>query len=169
VNRISRVITALVVAAVACTGDDTPPQDTTFVPVLKLDTTRLRIAGRSDTISVRVELARTTEEKQLGLMERPSLAADAGMLFLYDSTQAPTTGFWMHRTRIPLDIAFIDSAGTIRSIQQMAPCASDIGGVCPTYPANAPYRFALEVNAGYFATHDIRVGDRVVLADTGGN
>jgi uncharacterized membrane protein (UPF0127 family) len=160
VIRFTFLVVALV--SIAACGKE----DTTFVPVLELDTTRLRIAGTRDTVAVRVELARTVEEKQLGLMERPSLAPDAGMLFLYDSTQASNTGFWMHRTRIPLDIAYIDSAGTIRSIQQMAPCASDIGGVCPTYPANAPYQFALEVNAGYFAKHGIGVGHRVVLADT---
>jgi uncharacterized membrane protein (UPF0127 family) len=166
VNRGALLVLALATSIAACGGDDTPAEDTTFAPVLRLDTTRLRIARASDTIAVTVELARTAEEKQLGLMERRSLGENAGMLFLYDSTQASTSGFWMYRTRIPLDIAFIDSAGTIRSIQQMTPCASDIAGVCPTYPANAPYRFALEVNAGYFAKHGIGVGHRVVLADT---
>jgi hypothetical protein len=31
----------------------------------------------------------------------------AGMLFVYDSTQPGNAGFWMYRTRIPLDIAFV--------------------------------------------------------------
>ena len=72
----------------------------------------------------------------------------------------------MFRTRIPLDIAYIDSAGGIRTIGTMAPCPSPFAQSCPSYPAGARYTAALEVNAGYFAKKQIRVGDRVLLQDT---
>lgn len=46
------------------------------------------------------------------------------------------------------------------------PCQNTLAQGCPVYPARAPFRGALEVNAGYFAQHDIKVGDRLVLRDT---
>ncbi|MHB0775845.1 DUF192 domain-containing protein [Halomonas sp. WWR20] len=108
-----------------------------------------------------VELARTPMERQHGLMDRDRLAADTGMLFLYQTQQSPQSGFWMHRTRIPLDIAFIAKNGAIRSIEHMVPCGNDVTTHCPTYRAGVPFRAALEVNAGYFESHGIEVGDHV--------
>jgi uncharacterized membrane protein (UPF0127 family) len=48
----------------------------------------------------------------------------------------------------------------------MEPCQTILAQGCPSYPAGAPFRAALEVNAGYFAGHSVRVGDQVLLADT---
>jgi uncharacterized membrane protein (UPF0127 family) len=103
----------------------------------------------------------------MGLMERRSLAPDAGMVFLFDSTQPKDGGFWMYRTRIPLDIAYIDSAGIIGSIVAMEPCTAILTDGCPTYPAGVPYRATLEVGRGFFREHRLGVGDRVVLDDIG--
>ena len=139
---------------------------TDYDHVLAFDTAQIRIATASDTTSVTVELAQTQPQQTLGLMERRGLAPMAGMLFIYATTQPATGAFWMFRTRIALDIAFIDSAGTIRTIQTMQPCPSPFAQACPEYSAGAPYRTALEVNAGFFARHGIRPGDRVLLADT---
>ena len=72
----------------------------------------------------------------------------------------------MFRTRIPLDIAFTDSLGVIRTIRQMAPCTARLAAGCPSYEPGIPYRAALEVNAGYFSTHRIGLGSRVLLDDT---
>ena len=83
----------------------------------------------------------------------------------YDSTQSASPGFWMYRTRISLDIAFVDSLGVIRSISHMVPCPATLMEGCPSYPAGAPYRAALEMNAGYFARHKLDVGSKIVLED----
>ena len=99
-------------------------------------------------------------------MERRTLAEDAGMLFVYPDTQPANAGFWMHRTRIPLDIAFVDDSGVIRAIRGMEPCTTELADGCPTYEPGTPYRAALEANRGFFAQHGIRVGDRVLLQDT---
>ncbi len=111
-----------------------------------------------------VEIARTAAQRARGLMERDALPAEAGMLFVYDSEQSGSNAYWMYKTRIPLDIAFIDSQGVIRSLRTMSPCRSTSSRECPVYPAGAPFRAALETNAGYFAAHDIAVGDRIELA-----
>ena len=108
-----------------------------------------------------VEVARTIPERSRGLMERDHLDQDAGMLFLYRETQSPRNGFWMYRTRIPLDIAFIGEDERIAAIFTMWPCGSQNPAQCPvTYPG-VPYRMALEVNAGLFEELGIAEGDCV--------
>jgi uncharacterized membrane protein (UPF0127 family) len=135
-------------------------------PVMSFDTARVRLVTATDTLKLTVELARTQEQRTMGLMERPRLADSAGMIFLYGDTQPATAAFWMFRTLIPLDIAFVDSTGVIRAILRMVPCEAATVQRCPTYPPGVPYRAALEVNAGYFERNKVSVGHRVVLADT---
>lgn len=131
--------------------------------ILPFDSADVRIASDADTVVVRAELALSSEQKTLGLMERRHLSENAGMLFVYDSTQPSDAGFWMYRTRIPLDIAFMDSAGVIRAILTMLPCETTIQQGCATYPPNVPYRYALEVNSGFFQTRGVAVGDTLLL------
>jgi uncharacterized membrane protein (UPF0127 family) len=156
---------AALAAGVACSGREAA-SDKPSVPVLHFDTSRVRVASATDTAQLLVELAITDEQKTLGLMERRTLAPDAGMLFAYRTTQPESAAFWMFRTRIPLDIAFLDSTGTIRAIRAMQPCESPFAQACPTYAPGVPYRAALEVNPGYFARVRVKLGDRVMLEDT---
>jgi uncharacterized protein len=117
----------------------------------------------------RVEVARTVAERSRGLMARDHLDEDAGMLFLYRDIQSPRSGFWMYRTRIPLDIAFIGEDGRIGATFTMLPCASENPAECPvTYPG-VPYRAALEVNAGVFEALGIAEGDCVSWPDSAGH
>jgi uncharacterized protein len=154
-----------VVAAgfLACRGE---PQPAEGAPIMTFDTSHVRIVSKADTIPLLVELARTNAERTMGLMERTRLADSAGMLFIYDGMQPANAGFWMFRTRIPLDIAFVDSAGVIRSIRNMVPCTTATAANCPTYEPGVPYRAALEVNAGFFQNRKVAIGDRVILGDT---
>ncbi|MBA2409106.1 MAG: DUF192 domain-containing protein [Gammaproteobacteria bacterium] len=119
-------------------------------------------------ISVTVEIAATADQRMKGLMGRTGLARNAGMLFMYPATQPPQSGFWMYHTRIPLDIAFIQPGGRIASIQTMAPCFSILPSACRPYLAGVNYSSALEVNRGFFARHDIKVGDRVIRVGKSG-
>jgi uncharacterized membrane protein (UPF0127 family) len=149
-------------AALACGEKPEPAADE---HVISFDTATARVIHQNDTTRLSLELARTSAQKTMGLMERRQLAETAGMLFLYDSTQSKDAAFWMYRTRIPLDIAFLDSAGTIRSIVSMVPCTATLIEGCPNYPPGAPYRYALEMNAGFFARKSIVAGDRLVTGD----
>lgn len=121
------------------------------------------IDGEKRTHRLHVEIARTARERAFGLMERETLAENAGMLFVYTQEQSPQGGFWMYRTRIPLDIAFLGADGEIRAIRSMTPCTSERAADCTSYTAGVPYRAALEVNAGYFEARGIDVGDRLEL------
>jgi uncharacterized membrane protein (UPF0127 family) len=160
----SRVL-ALTVAScsLACNAS---PQDADERLPMQFSVARLRLISGADTSHLLVELAMRSEQQTMGLMERHQLADSAGMLFLYKADQPPTAGFWMFRTRIPLDIAFVDSLGVIAAIKQMVPCTSTLAEGCPSYPPDVPYRAALEVNAGYFARHNLTIGSRLILADT---
>lgn len=135
-------------------------------PAPAFDAARIAIQTDVTTIPLRVELATTYEQRSLGLMDRTQLPANAGMLFLYAESQSPTSGFWMFRTRIPLDIAFLGGRGKILAVKSMTPCASFNPLQCPGYVAGVPYQAALEVNQGFFARHGISPGDRVLLPET---
>src|SRR4030095_10649358 len=58
-----------------------------------------------------VELALTETERNHGLMFRPRMSAEDGMLFAYPDEYE--RGFWMKNTLIPLDIAFFTADGTL--------------------------------------------------------
>src|SRR5262245_4193321 len=166
--RTRTLIAALLFSSVliGCRSSESDEADTA-APVMAFNSARLRlVSGGSDTIPVVAQLAERADQRTMGLMERRHLADTAGMLFIYDATQPDSSAFWMYRTRIPLDIAFVDSAGVIRSIRHMVPCPATLIEGCPSYPAGAAYRAALEVNAGYFARHKIDVGSKILLADT---
>lgn len=128
-------------------------------PIVAVDTGRVEIHTATDTILVSVEIAETPEQTTAGLMQRDSMPPDEGMLFLF--TEPRTTGFWMFRTRIPLDIAFLDPDGRIVEIRQMEPCPSPNPQFCEQYAPAVPYMAALEVNRGFFDERGVGIGDRV--------
>jgi uncharacterized membrane protein (UPF0127 family) len=111
-----------------------------------------------------LELARTPQEHELGLMFREDLPPDRGMLFVY--TFESHEAYWMYHTLLPLSIAFIDRSGTIVDIKDM-PRLSDPYDVQDAgrtvYPSAAPYWYALEVNEGWFVQHGVGVGHQITF------
>ncbi len=103
---------------------------------------------------VDVELARTEPERRKGLMDRASLPEDAGMLFIFDAPEV--LSFWMKNTLIPLDMIFIDDAGTIVGIVERAEPRT-----LTERTVGKPSRYVLEVNGGWSKAHGVRAGDRV--------
>ena len=109
-------------------------------------------------LTVDAELATTPETRTRGLMARPSLPADQGMLFIFEVAQP--LSFWMFNTLIPLDIIFADAERRITSIHaSVPPCRPP--SRCPTYTSHGPAQFVLEVNAGTAAKVGIGVGDEL--------
>jgi len=105
--------------------------------------------------SLKVEFADSFEERALGLMYRKTLCEDCGMLFQFDSERIAS--IWMKNTYIPLDLAYITEQGEIVAIKQLTP--HDLTSV----PSPKPVLYALEMNQGWFAKQDIRVGDKVEM------
>lgn len=112
---------------------------------------------------LQIELADTQAQHARGLMQREQLGEFEGMLFRYASERRGNAGFWMYQTLIPLDIAYLNSRGEIIKTFTMLPCGSDDPSQCRSYAPGKTYQFALEMNAGFFAEHDIRMGDRVTI------
>jgi hypothetical protein len=102
------------------------------------------------------EIADTPQASENGLMFRDSLPEDRGMLFVFDADAPKRATFWMKNTKIPLSIAFIDSAGTILEIKSMRPMDESI---VPSSSTEVAY--ALEVNQGWFDRHKISPGDKI--------
>ncbi len=103
--------------------------------------------------AISAEVADTPEAREHGLMQRNSLCADCGMLFVFPA--ANRYGFWMKNTSLPLAIAFIARDGRIINIAEMKPYTLDAH-----YP-QADALYALEMNSGWFAAHGVNPGDQV--------
>ncbi len=112
-------------------------------------------------VKMQVEVADTAEARAQGLMHRPRLDELAGMLFVFDETG--TWGFWMKNTLIPLSIAFIDDHSKIVDIKDMQVAPDPEHGPFPIYVPARPYRYALEVNQGFFKRHRLGVGAKVTF------
>jgi len=102
-----------------------------------------------------VELARNAEERAQGLMNRPRLDQDAGMLFIFP--QKKFYSFWMKNTLIPLDIVWLDENKRVVDVSRQAqPCRQD---PCPLITSRQPAQFVLEINAGLADKNGLKVGD----------
>jgi uncharacterized protein len=102
----------------------------------------------------RVEVALTPEEHARGLMYRTRLAADAGMVFVFDEPQIQR--FWMKNTLIPLDMIFIGADHRIVGVvENAAPETEDERRV------NGPSQYVLEIGGGLAARLGIRAGEPV--------
>jgi uncharacterized membrane protein (UPF0127 family) len=100
-----------------------------------------------------VEVAQTSDQRTIGLMNRFSLQPDHGMLFVFDRPQP--LAFWMRNTYIPLSIAFVDANGKILNIEDMQPQDES------THPSRGPALYTIEMRRGWFAGKGIQAGDKV--------
>ncbi len=106
---------------------------------------------------IQAEMAATAAERARGLMQRPVLGSDKGMLFLFEA--AGFYSFWMLNTIIPLDILWMNSDREILFISaDTPPCPTQ---ACPTYGPNASSQYVLEIAAGEAARRGLKPGDRL--------
>ena len=101
-----------------------------------------------------VELAKTPEQRQKGLMGRSSLKAQSGMLFLYESPRH--VSFWMKNTLIGLDVIFLSSNGKILKIYHNAKPES-----LEIMSAGENVSAVLEINGNLAKTIKLEIGDCV--------
>ncbi|MGJ5629696.1 DUF192 domain-containing protein [Nostoc sp. CALU 1950] len=108
--------------------------------------------------TIKLEVAQTPEQQAMGLMYRPALPDDRGMLFGFPSAQP--VSFWMKNVPVPLDMVFLQN-GVVKYIQASAPpCASQ---PCPTYGPNTPIDKVIELRSGRAAELNLKVGDTVKI------
>jgi len=146
----------LVPAVLVAIGCSQPPRDAAPPPPATpaVAAVALPQAVLPDGFTIRLELAETPEEVANGLMFRPSLPADRGMLFLFAQQRVPS--FWMKNTLIPLDLVFLDPSGVVVDVvADVPPCSAD---PCPTYSPHAAALAVLEIGAGSARAHGIEPG-----------
>jgi uncharacterized membrane protein (UPF0127 family) len=110
-----------------------------------------------DGTKINLEVARTPQEQAMGLMYRPALPEDRGMLFEFPTLQP--VSFWMKNVPVALDMVFLQN-GTVKYIVTAPPCTSD---PCPTYGPNVPIDQVIELRAGRATELGLRVGEQVKI------
>jgi uncharacterized protein len=99
------------------------------------------------------QVAKTPEQRQIGLMFRKQMAAHEGMVFVFD--EPATQCFWMRNTLIPLSAAFVADDGSIVNVEDMAPMSD------ASHCSKKPVRYVLEMNLGWFTKLGLKSGDKL--------
>ena len=111
------------------------------------------ISGRE----IQLEVANTPNQQEKGLMFRPPLEDDRGMLFIFKP--ARPVAFWMKNTPSPLDIIFLLD-GEVKAIARNATtCKTD---PCPVYPDGGVVADSvIEVRSRLTQEIGLQEGDRI--------
>ncbi|WP_460207933.1 DUF192 domain-containing protein [Scytonema sp. NUACC21] len=107
---------------------------------------------------IQLEVAKTPQQQAMGLMYRPALPDDRGMLFQFPS--AFQASFWMKNVPVPLDMVFIRD-GIVKYIAaSVPPCTTN---PCPTYGPETAVNQVIELRSGRASELGLKVGDRVKI------
>lgn len=127
-----------------------------LLPSFSLKAHNLTIHCPHNTIPFTVEVAKTPEEQEKGLMFRETLEDNAGMIFLYPTPRP--IAMWMKNTPLPLDMIFVDEEGTIVATHEKAtPYSLNVIG-----PVNG-VSHVLEIKGGLLKKHSITNACRLEL------
>lgn len=105
---------------------------------------------------LRVQIARTEQQRERGLMGVRTLAAHTGMLFVFD-TDAPIE-FWMKDTLVPLDMVFIGKNGIVRTVFANVPIVPLDSPDTAIPRRDGIAKYVLELPAGEAARDGFRYG-----------
>ena len=106
-------------------------------------------------IELEVEIARTPQQRSLGLMFRDKIADNEGMLFLWNG--AGIRQFWMKDTFISLDILFFDEEGVLVHFEDHTEPNSPF-----LISSLMPVLYVLEIKAGQRQALGLEIGDYLV-------
>ena len=115
-----------------------------------------------DDACLKVEIADTPAKQQAGLQNR-TLEKGTGMLFVFDKPGAYR--FWMHNTKIPLDIIWVNENGFVIYIaENLLPCEK----TCDSYGPVGSAMYVLEANSGFVKDNGITLGKSMKYYDVWG-
>lgn len=120
----------------------------------------LSFIGKGDKIisSIDIEIAKTDESRQQGLMFRTSMEEKQGMLFIFEYEDMQS--FWMKNTILPLDILFVNAKKEIVKIHRNTMPFQE----SPGYESGSPAQYVVEVNAGYCDKYKITEGNKITFS-----
>jgi uncharacterized protein len=149
--RLRAAAAAFLALAVAGCGSGKPSEPASSVKTV-WDHFTVNVGGHP----AQLQIAVLAGEQQRGLMQRPDLGKDEGMIFA--DPKPKRQNFWMLNTPEPLDLGYLTSDGVIAETYQLLPY--DERGVASH---SDQIQFVLEMPKGWFATNGIRAGSRVDL------
>lgn len=92
-----------------------------------------------------LEMAKTKTQIAKGLMLRDTLPKDEGMLFVFPREARHT--FWMYKTKIPLDIIWLNENWEFVHIERnVPPCKSSDPIKCPRYKPKKEAKYVIEIS-----------------------
>jgi uncharacterized membrane protein (UPF0127 family) len=112
-----------------------------------------RVALSAGMHRIDAQVARTPDQRSVGLMFRKEMPQHEGMLFVFEYPSEQC--FWMQNTYLPLTAAFIADDGTIVNLADMKPRTTD------SHCSAKPVRYVLEMNQGWFAKKGITAGAKL--------
>ncbi len=119
-------------------------------------TQKIFLAGKP----LRVEIRKTSAEREKGLSDRENLCSDCGMLFVFDQTGIYT--FWMRKMHFDIDILWLAGDEVVDiTYGAKAPLKEEFDAPRTTYQSKVPVDKVLEVNAGWVKENGVGVGDRM--------
>ncbi|MEO9262888.1 MAG: DUF192 domain-containing protein [Candidatus Baltobacteraceae bacterium] len=115
-----------------------------------------KISVQAPRAKLTLQVARTEEQRERGLMSVTKLVPRTGMVFVFD-TDGPVE-FWMKDTLVPLDMVFVSADGTVRSVASRVPIVplDTPDDKIPRRKGNA--KFVIELAAGEAAKDGISPG-----------
>lgn len=125
-----------------------------FLPFMKTSTATIN----NQTFDLLI--AKTPEEKQIGLSEKTSLPQNAGMLFPFETPG--NYPFWMKNMKFAIDIIYIRDNKIITIFKNAQPAKSPTDSL-PVYNSEEPADTVLEINAGLSDKYNFKKGDEVEI------
>lgn len=107
---------------------------------------------------IALEVAVTSAQRATGLMFRPEIPDNRGMLFPFDPAQP--VRFWMRNVLVPLDMVFLRQGRVEAIAADVPPCEAV---PCPTYGPGVAIDQVIELRGGRAAELGLQVGDRIAI------
>lgn len=124
------------------------------------DDLRLRTLTLPNGQKIYAEILIRPEEVMRGMMFRPGLAEDRGLLFIH--RRPGKYSYWMHNVKVPLDIIWMDKDRTVVEISlNTPPCGEQDPIKCPQFGGKEDSRFVLELAGGLAAKYGLAVGQKI--------
>jgi uncharacterized protein len=135
------------------------PSSSENIPILKGQQLPISsVAILPNGTKIQLEVAKTQEQQSMGLMYRPALPNNRGMLFPFPSAQP--VSFWMKNVPVALDMVFMRQGVVQAVIPKVPPCKKD---PCPTYGPRTTIDTVIELRSGHAAEISIKKGDKIQI------